>query len=69
MKILNRDSLNQLNKKEIIEHIIEQISFIDNGRGYSSGVNKKILHDYPIEVLVEIALTNNMYIEEFNLNV
>lgn len=66
MKLLNEKDLLQFDKPKLLEYIIKQIEFIDKNRGYSSGVSKFKLINYPKEVLIKIALTNNEYVKEFS---
>lgn len=65
MNILDKDSLVKLNKGELINHILKQVKYIDSNRGYSSDVKKSELITYSQELLIEIALTNNTYIKDF----
>lgn len=62
---MNRDKLTTLNKRDLVNHILDQISIIDKKRGYSSGVTTNQLTSYTKDVLVNIALTNNEYLKEY----
>ena len=62
---MDRDKLIMLNKRDFVNHILDQISIIDKKRGYSSGVTINQLTNYTKDVLVNIALTNNEYLKEY----
>ena len=62
---MDRDKLTILNKKDLVNHILDQISIIDKKRGYSSGVTTNQLTNYTKDVLVNIVLTNNEYLKEY----
>lgn len=62
---MDRDKLIMLNKRDLVNHILDQISIIDKKRGYSSGVTTNQLTNYTKDVLVNIALTNNEYLKEY----
>ena len=62
---MDRDKLIMLNKRDLVNHILDQISIIDKKRGYSSGVTINQLTGYTKDVLVNIALTNNEYLKEY----
>lgn len=62
--VLNEEELTKLSKHKLLDHIMRQIEFIDNKRGYDSGVSKYNLINYSIDVLIKISLTNNSYINE-----
>lgn len=62
---MDKDKLIMLNKRDLVNHILDQISIIDKKRGYSSGVTINQLTGYTKDVLVNIALTNNEYLKEY----
>lgn len=62
---MDRDKLIMLNKRDLVNRILDQISIIDKKRGYSSGVTINQLTSYTKDVLVNIALTNNEYLKEY----
>lgn len=67
MEILEKEELEKLNKDQLLDHIMRQVEDIDRKRGYSANVSKFQLLNYPKDVLVNIAITNNNYITDQNL--
>ena len=62
---MDKDKLIMLNKRDLVNHILDQTSIIDKKRGYSSGVTINQLTGYTKDVLVNIVLTNNEYLKEY----